>query len=73
LWYAKVNPHSFKEELGSICPCDVLLANYEDGHIQKLINEYKYAIIAFLGGRNARHVIHRDGFPRLLESRKRGV
>jgi hypothetical protein len=73
LWYAKINPHSFKEELGSICPYDVPLANCEDGHIQKPINEHKYTIIAFLGGRKARHVIHRDGFPRLLESRKRGV
>jgi hypothetical protein len=38
-----------------------------------LINYHKYTIIALLGGWKARHVIHKDGFPRLLESRKRGI
>jgi hypothetical protein len=73
LWYPKMDPHSFKEELGGICLCDVLLAGYEDDHLQKSINYHKYTIIALLGGRKARHVIHRDGFTWLLRSRKRGV
>jgi hypothetical protein len=33
LLYPKVNPNSFKEELGSICHCDILLTSYEDGHL----------------------------------------
>ena len=58
LWYPKMDPHSFEEELGSIYHCDILLTGCEDGHIRKLINDWKYAIIAFLGGRKARNVIH---------------
>jgi hypothetical protein len=42
LWYPKVDPHSFKEELGSICHYDILLTGYEDGHLQKLINDHKH-------------------------------
>jgi hypothetical protein len=61
-----MDPHSFEEELGSICHCYVLLVCCENGHLQKPINDHKYTIIDFLGGRKARHVIHRDGFPRLL-------
>jgi hypothetical protein len=33
LWYPKMEPHSFKEELGIICHCDVLLADCEDVHL----------------------------------------
>jgi hypothetical protein len=73
MWYPKMDPHLFEEELGSIYRCDVLLAGYEYGHLQKPINYHKYVTIALLGGWKARHVIHRDGFPRLLGSRKRGV
>jgi hypothetical protein len=58
LWYPKMDPHSFEEDLGSICFCDILLAGCEDGHLSKLINDHKYAVIALLGGRKARHVIH---------------
>jgi hypothetical protein len=73
LWYPKMDPHSFKEELGSIYHCDALLAGCEYGHLRKPINYHKYTIIAFLGGQKDIHVIHRDGFPRPLESRERGV
>jgi hypothetical protein len=73
MWYPKMNPHSFKEEIGSICHCDALLENYEDGQLQNLINYQKYRIISFLGGWKVRHVIHREGFARPLGSRKRGV
>jgi hypothetical protein len=67
------NGPSFEEELGNIYHCDALLAICENGHLQKLINHQKCAIIVFLGGQKARHVIHRDGFPWPLGSRKRGV
>jgi hypothetical protein len=53
-----MDPHSFKEDIGSICRYDNFLAGYEDVHLQKPINDHKYAIIAFLGGQKARHVIH---------------
>jgi hypothetical protein len=49
LWYPKVDPNSFEEELGSICHCDILLAGYEDGHLRKPINDHKYTVISFLG------------------------
>jgi hypothetical protein len=65
--------HLLKEELGSICHCDVLLVGYEDGHLRKPINEHKYTTISMLGRWKERHVIHRDGFPRLIGSRKRVV
>ena len=68
-----MDPHSFEEELGSIFRCDVLLASCEDGHLKKPINDHKYTIVALLGGRKAGHVIHRNGLPRLLGGRKRGV
>jgi hypothetical protein len=73
LWYPKMDPHSFEEDLGSIYDCDALLASREDGHLRKPINYHKYTIISLLGGRKSRHVIHRDGFPRPLRSRKRGI
>jgi hypothetical protein len=68
-----MDPHLFEEDLGSIFHCDSLLASYDNGHIRKLINHYNYTIIVVLGGRKDKHVIHRDGFPRRLGSRKRGV
>jgi hypothetical protein len=68
-----MDPHLFKEDLGSNFHCDILLADCEDGHLWKLIKDHKYAGIALLGGWKAMHVIHWDGFPRLLGSRKRGV
>jgi hypothetical protein len=33
VWYPKVDPHSFKEELESICHCDILHIGGEDGHL----------------------------------------
>jgi hypothetical protein len=50
LWYPKVDPHSFKEELGSICHCDILLTGCEDGHLRKPINDHKHTVISLLGG-----------------------
>jgi hypothetical protein len=63
LWYPKVNPRSFKEYLGSICHCDILLTGCEDGHLRKPINDHKHTVISMLGGWKTRHVIHGDGFP----------
>jgi hypothetical protein len=37
LWYPKVNPNLFEEELGSVCHCDILLTGCEDGHLRKPI------------------------------------
>jgi hypothetical protein len=68
-----MDPHWFKEDLGSIYHYDILLVGCEDGHLRKLINDFKYTIIVLLGGKKSRHVIHQDEFPRLLGSRKRGV
>jgi hypothetical protein len=50
LWYPKVNPNSFEEELGSIFRCDILLKGCEDGHLRKPINDHKHAAISMLGG-----------------------
>jgi hypothetical protein len=33
LWYTKVDPNSFEEELGSLGHCDILLTGCEDGHL----------------------------------------
>jgi hypothetical protein len=68
-----MDPHSFEEEVGSICCCDALLTGCDNGHLRKSINHHKYIIFTMLGGRRAIHVIHRDGFPRPLKSRKRDV
>jgi hypothetical protein len=68
-----MDPHLFKEEIDSICHCDALLVGCENGYLLKLINYHKYTIIALIGGWKEKHVIHRDGFPRPIESRKRGV
>jgi hypothetical protein len=68
-----MDPHSFKEDLGSISRCDILLTGCEDGHLQKQIDVHKYTIIALLGGWKAKYIIHQDGFPRIIGSRKRGV
>jgi hypothetical protein len=50
LWYPKVDPHSFEEELGSIYCFDILPSGCEDGHLRKPIKNHKYTIISFLGG-----------------------
>jgi hypothetical protein len=50
LCYPKVNPNSFKEELGSLYRCDTLLTICEDGHFQKPINKHKYIVVSVLGG-----------------------
>jgi len=54
MWY----PNLFEEDLGSIFHCVILLADSEDGHLQKSINDHKHLIIAILGGQKAKHVIH---------------
>jgi hypothetical protein len=50
MWYPKVDPNSFEEELGSICHCDSLLTGCEDVHLRKPINDHKHAVISLLGG-----------------------
>jgi hypothetical protein len=56
--YPKVDPHSFKEELGSIYRCDIIFTGCEDGHLRKPINNHKHVVISLLGGWQARHLIH---------------
>jgi hypothetical protein len=66
-------PHSFKEEFSSGFCCDILLASHHNGHLQESIDNHKNTVIAILSRRKARHVIHRDGFPRLTRGRKRSI
>jgi hypothetical protein len=64
---------SFKEELGSGFYCDALLARNPNHHLIKSINNHKTTVISLLGGWEARHVVHSDGFQWPVRSRKRGV
>jgi hypothetical protein len=66
-------PKSFKEELGSGLYCDSLLAGDHNHHLRKSINNHKNTVIYMLGGWEAQHVVHGDGFPRPVISRQRGV
>ena len=50
LWDSKIYPDSFKEELGSGLYCDSLLADGQDHHLGKAINNHKDMIIFPLGG-----------------------
>jgi hypothetical protein len=63
LWYPKVHPNSFEEYIGSINCYESLLTGCEDGHLRKLINDHKHAVISVLGGQKNIHVIHGDGLP----------
>jgi hypothetical protein len=65
-----VYPHSFKEEFSSGFCCDILLAGHHNGHLRESVNDHKNTVIAMLSRRKARHVIHRDGFPRSTGGRK---
>jgi hypothetical protein len=58
LWYPKLNPHSFEEEISSIRCCEILLTFCADGHLRKSINDHKQTVISFLGGWKVIHVIH---------------
>jgi hypothetical protein len=49
LWYPKVDPHLFEEELSSIYRCDILLTGCEDGHLGKPINDHKHTVISLFG------------------------
>jgi hypothetical protein len=68
-----VYPHSFKEEFSSGFCCDILLAGHHNGHLQESVDDHKNIVIAMLSRRKARHVIHRDGFPRSTRGRKRSI
>ena len=73
LWDPKVYPYSFKEEFSSGFCCDILLAGHHNGHLRESVDDHKKTVIAMLSRRKARHVIHRDGFPRLTGGRKRSI
>jgi len=68
-----VYPYSFKEEFSSGFCCDILLAGHHNGHIRESIDDHKNTVISMLSRRKARHVIHRDGFPRLTGCRKQSI
>jgi hypothetical protein len=65
--------HTLKEEFSSGFYCDILLAGHHNGHLRESVDDYKNTIISMLSRRKARHVIHRDGFPRLTGGRKRSI
>jgi hypothetical protein len=58
LWYPKVDPHAFEEELSNICLYEIILTGCQDVHLQKSINEHKQTVISFLGGWKSIQVIH---------------
>jgi hypothetical protein len=64
---------SFKEYISSDLYCDALLAGGQNRHLRKAINNHKNTVISLLGGQEARHVVHGDGFPWHVRSRQRGV
>lgn len=66
-------PHLFKEEFGSVLCCDTLLVGRQYRHLRKIFHNQKYTVITTLGIREARHIVHGDGFPRLAGSRKKSV
>ena len=53
-----MNPHLLEEELSGSLNCDGLLAGSQNGHLLEPINNHKNTVMAMLGGREARHVIH---------------
>jgi hypothetical protein len=73
LWYPKVNPNSFEEDLGSIIHCDSLLTGCDDGHLRKPIKDHKHTVISVLGVWKTKHIIDGDGLPQLLKNRKWGI
>jgi hypothetical protein len=68
-----VYPHSFKEDFSSGFCCDILLAGHHNGDLRESVDEHKNTVISMLSIRKARHVIHRDGFPRLTGGRKQSI
>jgi hypothetical protein len=58
LWYPKVHPKSFEEDLGSLYHYDILIIGCEDFHLRKSMNEHKHTVIPVLGGWKTRHVTH---------------
>jgi hypothetical protein len=59
--------------LGSGLCCDALLVGDHNHHLRKDIKNHKNTFISLLCAREARHVVHGDGFPWPIRSRKRGV
>jgi hypothetical protein len=68
-----VYPHSFKEGFSSGFFSDILLANHHNGHLRESVDDHKNTVIAMISRRKSGHVIHRDGFPRSTETRKRSI
>ena len=66
-------PHSFKEEFSNGFCCDILLACRRNAHLRESVDGHKNTVIAMLSRRNARHVIHGDGFPRSTRGRQRSI
>lgn len=62
--------YSFKEEFGSVLCYDSLLAGYQYGHLRKSIHDQKYTVITMLDRKEARQIVHGDGFLGLYGSKK---
>jgi len=58
----KMHPYSFKEEFGHFFYCDTLLVGHQYSHLRKFVHDHNYIVITMLGRREARHIVHGDGF-----------
>lgn len=56
-------PYFFKQEFDSVLYYDSLFAGHQYSHLRKYVHDHKYIGITMLGRREARHIVHGDGFP----------
>lgn len=49
---------------------DTLLTGHQYSNLRKFVQNHKYTVITMLGRRDARHIVHGDGFPRLVGNRE---
>ena len=70
LWYPKVYPHSFKEEVSNGFSYDIVLAGHHNDHLREFVDDNKNKVVSMLSRRKARHVIHGDGFLRSTKGRQ---
>jgi len=66
-------PYSFKEDFGNVIYYDTLLIGHQYSHLRKSVHDHKYIVITMLDRREARHIVHGDGFPLLVGNRQRSV
>ena len=66
-------PYTLKEYFFHVLYYDTLLTCCKYSHLRKFFHDHKYITITMLGRREARHIVHGDGFPRMAGSRQRSV